>query len=174
MQVQTAQPNQWISYAITAAIVGLVLFIRVRRMSKERPLKLEYLWIFPALYLVIATVMLVEIPPSPVGWAICAAALLVGGAIGWQRGKAMRITVDPETHALNQKASIAGILFIVAIIVVRQIAGAEGRALGHQTGAMITDGLVVFALGLFSLARLEMYLRASRLLEEARAVRARG
>jgi hypothetical protein len=33
---------------------------------------------------------------------------------------------------------------------------------------MLTDPLIAFALGMFSLTRLEMYLRAKRLLEEAR------
>jgi len=33
---------------------------------------------------------------------------------------------------------------------------------------MVTDVFVVFALGLFSVQRLEMYLRAKRLLEMAR------
>lgn len=164
--------QQLISYAITAAIVGLVLFFRIRRMSRERPLKLEYLWIFPAIYLVIAILMLVQFPPTPAGWAICAAALLVGGALGWQRGKTMRISVDPETHALNQKASIAGIAFIVVLIAIRSLARIEGSAL-HLNVAILTDGLVVFALGMFSVTRLEMYLRATRLLEEARAAKAR-
>jgi hypothetical protein len=165
--------EQIIRYSITATIVGLVLFFRIRRMSQMRPLKLEYLWIFPAVYLAIATLMLVQFPPTPMGWAICAAALAAGGALGWQRGKTMQITVDPETHALNQKASLAGIAFIVLIILVRQVAGFEGQAMGHQAGAMITDALVVFALGLFSVTRLEMYLRANRLLDEARAAKAR-
>jgi len=164
------QQQQLISYAITAAIVGLVLFFRIRRMSKSRPLKLEYLWIFPALYLVIAILMLVQFPPTPTGWAICAGSFALGGALGWQRGKTMEITVDPETHALNQKASLAGVAFIVVLIVVRSAMRYEGAAL-HLNVAILTDALVVFALGLFSVQRLEMYLRAKRLLEEARAAR---
>ena len=37
---------------------------------------------------------------------------------------------------------------------------------------MLIDILVVLALGLFTAQRLEMYLRAKRLLDEARAARA--
>ena len=33
---------------------------------------------------------------------------------------------------------------------------------------MLTDPLIAFALGMFTLQRVEMYLRAKRLLEEAR------
>jgi len=46
----------------------------------------------------------------------------------------------------------------------RGILGQEGAV----SPAMLTDPLVAFALGMFSLTRLEMYLRAKRLLEEAR------
>ena len=34
--------------------------------------------------------------------------------------------------------------------------------------AMLTDPLIAFALGMFTLQRIEMYLRAKRLLDEAR------
>ncbi len=162
--------QQLISYAITAAIIGVVLFFRVRRMSQTRPLKLEYLWVFPAIYLAITVAMLVQFPPTLTGWAVCAVAFVLGGALGWQRGKTMRITVDPETHALNQQASIAGIAFIVILIAVRSAMRYEGAAL-HMNVAMLTDALIVFALGLFAMQRLEMYLRAKRLLEEARSTR---
>jgi hypothetical protein len=35
--------------------------------------------------------------------------------------------------------------------------------------AMLTDPLIAFALGMFTLTRIEMYLRAKRLLEQARS-----
>lgn len=80
----------------------------------------------------------------------------------------MHIHVDPETHALNQKASPAAMVFLIALIALRMlgrtILGAEG-----VSPAMLTDPLIAFALGMFSLTRVEMYLRAKRLLEEARA-----
>jgi hypothetical protein len=39
----------------------------------------------------------------------------------------------------------------------------------HVSPAMLTDPLIAFALGMFTLTRLEMYLRAKRLLEAARS-----
>jgi membrane protein CcdC involved in cytochrome C biogenesis len=165
-----AQPvhQTWISYAITIAIVAVVLAIRMRRMGQMRPLKLGNLWIVPAVYLAVAALMFWQLPP--VGWVAIASALglLIGAAVGWQRGKMMQIHVDPETHALNQKASPAAMFFLIALIVIRM--GARG-ILGHESGvspAMLTDPLIAFALGMFTLTRLEMYLRAKRLLEEAR------
>jgi NAD/NADP transhydrogenase beta subunit len=169
MQVHTQPIHQtWISYAITIGIIVIVMALRMRNMSKMRPLKLGALWVVPALYLAVAAMMFAQLPPT--GWVAIASVvgLLIGAAIGWQRGKMMQIHVDPETHALNQKASPAAMFFLIALIIVR--AGARS-VLGQDSNispAMLTDPLIAFALGMFTLTRLEMYLRAKRLLEEAR------
>lgn len=174
MPPAAAHPQQWISYVITAVVIAFVLALRFRRMNTARPLKLERLWIFPALYFVLASFMLFEFPPIGIQWALCAAALAIGAALGWQRGRMMRIEIDPESHALNQRASPGAIIFIALIIAVR--AGARGLigAGGplHLSTLALTDMLIVMALGLFTAQRLEMYLRARRLLGEARAARA--
>jgi len=168
MQVQAQPVHQtWISYAISIGIIIVVMALRMRRMGQMRPLKLENLWIVPAIYLAVAALMFVQLPPT--GWVAIAtiAALLVGAAVGWQRGKMMTIHVDPESHALNQKASPAAMLFLVALIGLRML----GRGVLGSEGvspAMLTDPLIGFALGMFTLQRVEMYLRAKRLLEEAR------
>jgi membrane protein CcdC involved in cytochrome C biogenesis len=169
MQPQVHPVHQtWISYAITAVIVVIVLALRMRRMGQMRPLKLETLWVVPAIYLVVAALMFWQLPPT--GWvgAASLAGLAIGAAVGWQRGKMMHIHVDPETHALNQKASPAAMLFLVALILVRSFGrgflGTEG-----VSPAMLTDPLIAFALGMFTLTRVEMYFRAKRLLEEVRS-----
>lgn len=167
------QQQQLISYVVTGVIVTLVLALRLRGMSRLRRLRLETLWIVPAIYLIFAGVMFYQFPPSPIGWAISAAALLVGAAIGWQRGKLMQIHVDPETHALNQKASPAAMIFIIVLIVVRMgaksiLASGGGTGL-HVSTLLVTDVLIALALGLFATTRLEMFLRARRMLDEVRA-----
>jgi membrane protein CcdC involved in cytochrome C biogenesis len=166
VQVQPAQQN-WIGVAITIAVVAIVMAFRLRRMGQMRPLKLGSLWVVPAIYLVVAALMFWQLPPT--GWVAIASALglAIGAAVGWQRGKMMHIHVDPKTHALNQKASPAAMFFLIALIVVRS---AARGVLGHEgdvSPAMLTDPLIAFALGMFALTRLEMYLRAKRLLEEA-------
>ena len=164
------QPDQqsWTSYAISLGIIVIVMALRMRRMGRMRPLKLGNLWIVPALYLVVAAAMFVQLPPK--GWIGIAslAGLAIGCAVGWQRGKMMHIHVDPETHALNQKASPAAMFFLIGLIVVRSAARMFLRTEAGVSPAMLTDPLIAFALGMFTLQRLEMYLRAKRLLEEAR------
>jgi len=172
MQVHTVQPNQWMQYAVSAAVLVVIMALRLRNVGRTRRLRLETLWIIPALYLVIAVGALVAMPPAGMTWLYIALAFVAGCALGWQRGRMMHITVDPETHALNQRMSPAAMIFLVALIAVRMGARAlaENSAV-HMNIAVITDVLVAFALGMFALQRLEMFLRAKRLLEDARAGR---
>ena len=170
--MQGQQPGGWISYAVPLVIVAVVMAIRWKRMSRVRPLKLEHLWILPAFYAVVIGVTFARFPPRCWGWAFCLIAVGLGAALGWQRGKMMRITLDPETHTLGQTSSPAALLFIVLLIVVRS--GARG-ALSYAGPAgldpmAITDVLMALALGLFSAQRLEMYLRGKRMLAAVRRV----
>ena len=169
MEIQAHPAQQsWVSYAITIGIIVVIVGLRMRRMGKMRPLKLDGLWVVPAIYFIVAALMFWQLPPT--GWVAIASAvgLVIGAAVGWQRGKMMHIHVDPETHALNQKASPVAMIFLIALIVVRMLGR---RFLGSEgvSPAMLTDPLIAFALGMFTLTRVEMYLRAKRLLEEARA-----
>jgi len=170
MQVQVQPVHQaWISYAITIGIIVVIMALRMRRMGRMRPLKLETLWVVPVMYLVVAVLMFVQLPPT--GWAAvaCVVGLAIGAAVGWQRGKMMHIHVDPATHALNQKASPAAMFFLIALIIVRTGARSILGQESEVSPAMLTDPLIAFALGMFTLQRVEMYLRARRLLDEVRS-----
>lgn len=169
MQVQVHPVQQtWVTYAITITMVVIILAVRLRGMRKMRPLKLGSLWVVPAMFLGVAALMFVQLPPT--GWVALAsvAGLALGAAVGWQRGKMMHIHVDPETLALNQKASPAAMIFLIALILVRAAARGIIGGTGGVSPALLTDPLIAFALGMFTLQRVEMYIRAKRLLEEAR------
>ena len=169
MQIQAHPAHQsWVSYAVTIAIVVVVFALRMRRMGQMRPLKLETLWVVPVLYLLVAALMFWSLPPTRWVGIASLIALLIGAGVGWQRGAMMHIHVDPETHALNQKASPAAMIFLIALIVLRSGARAVLGEAGGVSPAMLTDPLIAFALGMFTLTRVEMYLRAKRLLEEVR------
>jgi NAD/NADP transhydrogenase beta subunit len=164
-----------ISYLITGAIVLLVLFFRMRGMARGRRLRLEWLWVTPAILLLASIALIVQAPPVGLDWAWLAVVLVVGGAIGWYRGRMMRITIDPQTHALNMQASPAAIMFLVALFVIRfalRAALQTQASTWRLSPALITDAFALFALGLFGVQRIEMALRARRLLSEARAGRA--
>lgn len=161
-----AQPG-WVGTVVAIVIVALVLLLRMRGMNRTRPLKVERLWLLPGFYLMLAVLLFVQLPPTGPGWGYCGAALIVGAVLGWQRGKLMRISVDPATGTLNQSASPAALLFLLVLVAIRSAAKTE---LGGNAGdaALLTDILVAFALGLLTMQRVEMFLRARRLLAEAR------
>ncbi|HRD47668.1 MAG TPA: DUF1453 family protein [Caulobacter sp.] len=160
--------GQLIGVSVAAAFIGFRFF----RARKARPLKLEWLWVTPAILLLLTGGLIWQMPPHGPEWLWLALAFAIGGAIGWQRGRMMAITVDPETHDLNQQASPAAMLFLLGLILVkifmREGLAAEAGAL-RLSAAFVTDVFVVFALGLLTITRLEMFLRARRLLNDARS-----
>lgn len=171
----TPELQRILPYVIGGAIFIVLMVFRLRRMSQSRRLRVEFLWITPALLIAIAVLSIVPQPPVGIEWAWLGVALVLGSALGWYRGKMMHITVDPETHALNTKASPAAMLFILLIVAAR--VGLRYLALGeantwHVSAALIADIFIVSAVGLFGVQRIEMWLRANRLLREARAAKA--
>lgn len=161
-------PATLITYAITGIVIAIVFAVRWRRMRRETLLRLERLWMLPAFYAALVAFVLAERPPSGAGWFYCAVALAIGAALGWQRGRMMTIRVDPDSHALRQTSSPAAMLFILAIVAVRQGARAGGAGWLHLDALAMTDMLMSLALGLFAAQRLEMFLRARRMLATAR------
>ncbi len=156
----------WIGLAATVALL-------LWRNRKPVPLKIERLWIRPVIFLVLLAFVVGAMPPplTVLSVAILAVALIVGAALGWQRARFTRIEVHPETHALSTRMSPLGLVFIVALVAIRSfLRGAEGEAAGaHLPATAITDALMLFGGGLVIAGSLEIWLRARKLLAEARA-----
>jgi hypothetical protein len=167
MQVHPVQ-HGWLTALLPFVIIAVVLALRMRSMSRERPLKMGTLWLVPAIYVLLVGSMLLTLPPTPAGWALVVAGIALGGVLGWHRGKLIRITRNEETGELSQKASPLAMLLLLALIVLKFGARTMfgDTAAGHpSSGAMLlTDAFLGFALGLLSLTRLELYLRARRIL----------
>ncbi|NIJ07902.1 CHASE2 domain-containing sensor protein [Sphingomonas vulcanisoli] len=159
-----AQQSQTISYIITAIVIGLVMVLRFRRIGRAQRLNLNTLWIVPALLAAVLVFSTFESPPrDALGWLWLAAAAAVGALLGWRRGKLMHIHVDPATGTLNQTVSPAALLFFVLLIIARQGLRYEAAAYGVNM-LKITGILMALATGLVSATRVEMYLRAKRIL----------
>ena len=169
MQVQVHPIHQtWLTAVLPFVVIAVVVALRLRSMSRERPLKLGTLWLIPVIYLLLVGWMFFALPPTPVGWALAAAGIVVGAVLGWHRGKMIRIDRNAETGELRQKASPLAMLLLVALIVLKLGARAIfGEAAATQPGSnamLLTDAFIGFALGLLSATRLELYLRAKQLL----------
>jgi len=169
MQVQVHPIHQtWLTAALPFVIIAVVLTLRLRSMSRERPLKLSTLWVVPVVYLLLVGWMLFALPPTAAGWALVAAGAVIGALLGWHRGKMIRIERNTETGELRQKASPLAMLLLVALIVLklgaRAIFGETAAAQPGSSAMLLTDAFIGFALGLLSATRLELYLRAKQLL----------
>jgi len=169
MQVQTHPIHQtWVTALLPFVIIAIVVALRLRSMSKERPLKISTLWVVPVLYVVLVGWMLFALPPTIVGWSLVAAGVVIGAVLGWHRGKMISIERNAETGELRQKASPLAMLLLVALIVLklgaRAIFGENAATQPGSNAMLMTDAFIGFALGLLSATRLELYLRAKRLL----------
>ena len=112
-------------------------------------------------------------PPSgPAMIGVDLAALVLGVIAGWWRGRFTRIAVDPATHAVTSRTSVMGMLLILALFVLRyglRAFGTETAGMLHVSAVEITDALMLLAVGLVCAQRLEIALRATRLLRQTRA-----
>jgi hypothetical protein len=152
-------------------VVVALMLLRLRRASREQPLKLDRMWIAPLLVTVLIGLSLAQVPPPLLGWLALVVGLAVGAALGWHRGKLMRIRVDPATGQLFQQSSPAAIIILLGIVALRMglkdLVGANpGDPHPALLAQLVTEALMGLAVGLLAFTRLEMYLRAKRLLEE--------
>jgi hypothetical protein len=166
----TPPPNApyW-TYMIPLVAIALVIL----RNSRARRLRIETLWIMPTLILALVALSFSQQGvPSPLMLAIDLAALMSGAALGWWRGRLTHISVDANTHQLTSRASPVGMLLILAIFAlrygVRMYAAQSVGSLGVSASG-IADAALVITVGLVCAQRLEIALRATRLLNEARA-----
>ena len=154
---------------LPVVVIVTVMALRYRSLKKAQPLRPKTLWIAPLLLIGIAVYVLYHAPLSAIGLSIGAVALVIGALIGWQRGKLIRITRDPATGKLTQQASPVAVILLIGIIGLRYVLrnyfdltpGADGKLSGQAL--VVTDVLLLFAVGLIVATRAEMIIRVRRL-----------
>jgi len=153
--------------------MGVALVIIVARNSRPRRLRIERLWLVPAIYLVLLVSALVAAPPpvTPISIGLLVLGFVLGAVIGWQRARFTRIDIHPETHDLTSRASPIGIVFIFAILLLRFGARdfvAAHPDLLHVPVVALGEALLVMVVATLAAQRLEIWRRATRMLAEAR------
>jgi len=166
----TPAPNAQIAAIIAPlAIIALVIM----RNMRARRLRIETLWLAPTLIIVAIGLQLSqEGPPTPLSLGVDIIALVVGAALGWWRARFTHITIDPATHQLTSRASPIGMLVVLGLFALRYVlrvyAVQNAGSIGLPVN-VVADGALVISVGLVCAQRLEIALRATRLLNEARA-----
>ena len=166
--------QQLIQTFLPILILLLVLYFRTRRMSRAQPLKLNRLWIRPAV--ILAVVALALLAPQPhqavrhfagMDWAWLAVAAGIGAVGGWYLGRTMAIEVHPEDGTLMVTGGQAALLVLGVLILLRlglrTGLAVEGQTL-HLDVLLISDASIVFTAALFTVRAIEMYIRAQRVM----------
>jgi predicted lipid-binding transport protein (Tim44 family) len=170
--VPTTQPQTLIPLLVVAPIVALMLW----RNMKGRRVRVEALWIRPAILLAMAGAAVSQTKAASPGLvAAMVGALAVGAALGWLRGRMTRISVDPETHLATGQASPLGLILILALIGFRLGARyllAENAGAMHVDVVQATDVLLALAVGLVAAQQLEIWIRCRRLIAQSMAAKA--
>jgi hypothetical protein len=167
-------PDQY-EHLLPYLLPVLILLLIVRRGMTARQIKVERMWVMPALLTFAGASMFASAQtPSLMIVAELAAALAGGAVVGWYRGRLTHITIDPATHDLTSKTSPVGVVLIAVLFAARyglRLAfpdlGAAHGSLSSQAVA-IADALALFGIGALVVQRLEMWLRCRRLLAEAK------
>ncbi|WP_095013019.1 CcdC protein domain-containing protein [Tsuneonella mangrovi] len=161
-------PNVY-TIGVMLLVIAIALAFRARRMARPMPLSTRSLVIVPLLFAAITAATLAQFPPQGMGWLWVGLSFAAGAALGWQRGKLMKIWIEKDTGKAMAQGSMWALIFLGVLIVGR---GALRMGLDYeaQSGAvdagLVSDAFVVFALGLFGVQRIEMAIRAKRLREE--------
>jgi hypothetical protein len=154
----------WTAYLPLLIFVAVMAW-RFRNVDRAKPLRLPLLWIMPLLVTAAVSLALYGMPPSPRGWLALLAGLAIGGAIGVQRSRLMRLHIEgtgDDARVMVRQSPLALVL-ILAVFAARRLILPAGMAPGggHTAGALLmTDGMLGFALGLIVLSRFVLWQRA--------------
>ena len=160
---------------IPLAFIPVVLILVLLRNRRKRVLKPQFLWVMPAIVAPLIGLGVwgsayapgaVRAPFGPDAWAVLALGAALGAAAGWWRGKTVTIEKEPD-GSLKAQASPLGLLLVVALFAFRGVLRplVEAQAAQWRLNALaVTDAFLVFALALIVAQRVEMYIRARRVL----------
>ncbi|HEY1071694.1 CcdC protein domain-containing protein [Brevundimonas sp.] len=150
--------------------IGVALIVILLRNRRKRTLRPHLLWIVPLLVTVAIVFGLwanTQHPHfGPFAWMAFVVALALGGVAGWQRGKTITIEKEPD-GSLKAQASPLGLILVIGLFAAR--AGLRevmqtNAAAWHLDAVVVTDAFMLFAVGMIVTQRIELYIRARRVL----------
>ena len=155
---------------IPLAVIPVVLVLVLLRNRRKRVLRPQYLWVMPAIVvpLICAGLWATTQHPQfgPLAYVAFIAALVLGAAAGWWRGKTITIEKEPD-GSLKAQASPLGLVLIVGLLAARtglREVMQENAAAWHLDAVVVTDAFMLFAVGMIVAQRIELYIRARRIL----------
>lgn len=164
-------PQQYIPLLVILVMLPLIL-LRNRRPRTLRP---RWMWVVPLLMVVAMGFAiwgtsfqpgLSHEPFDALAWAVLVIGGVLGAVAGWWRGRMTTIEKHPD-GTLKAQASPVGLILIVALIFGRRALSAwlepHAESLGLNALA-VADAFLVFVAAMIVVQRLEMFIRARRVM----------
>lgn len=154
--------------------VGIALLVIMLKGRKPRTLRPQWMWVVPLLITVLIGLGLWGMTYSPaadhspfglVEWAMLAVGLMLGGTVGWWRGRMTTIFREAD-GTLKSRASPLGLILIVGLLAGRSLLRGwleANAAAWHINPMALADAFMVFVVGLVVMQRVEMFIRARRI-----------
>lgn len=158
---------------IPLIVVAVVLPLVLLRNRRPRTLRPEWMWVLPLIIVALIGFGLWGLsrtdpqhaPTDPASLLVLAAALALGAAAGWWRGKTVVIHKEPD-GTLKAQASPIGLILIVGLLLARQALRPwmeQHAADWHVSPLAIIEAFMLFAVGMVVMQRVEMWIRARRI-----------
>ncbi|MFC5345641.1 CcdC protein domain-containing protein [Brevundimonas staleyi] len=164
-------PQQYAPLIVLLVLLPIILL----RNRAPRTLRPQWMWVTPAIVVPLIGLGLWgssqaqgadHTPFDTVSWLILAVGLGLGCVAGWWRGKMTTI----QKHAdgtLKAQASPLGIILIVGLFLGRSALRSvlePHAAAWHLNALAVADAFLLFAVGMIVVQRIEMFIRARRVL----------
>lgn len=166
-------------YLTPLLVVALIVWRSLK--AKPSPVKPSRLWIRPVVLMAATGSVLATTPlPRPLILLALAAAGAVGIAVGIFAGRAVHMSVHPETGVVESRATPIATVIILALFAFRygmrlmfpEMNAQPGASMNpHLTAGIIqlTDGLLVFSSAMVAAQAATLWMRARPLIEAHRA-----
>ena len=158
---------------------ALALLFIFRRGTRPRRVKVNSLWRYPVILTVLAVLTLSRShAPSLLAISSYAAAILVGGALGWFTAQHAELTLDKDNGTIMSQPTIIGTAITAAAFLIKfaidfYVNGGPGAPNAHPFAVRHAAGINVFgnAMLLFAVARTfggaaHMWIRTRPLVEQ--------
>src|ERR1700749_4346302 len=113
-----------LAFLVPLLIIVPILIFRLRRSMKPQALKLNRLWIRPAVLIALAALaFLAPLPGSPklamMDYAWLVVAMVLGAMAGWFWGRTTQLHLHPENGTLMQTGSMTGMIVLIVLVAAR-------------------------------------------------------
>lgn len=155
------------SHTTSFVLPVLVLVLILRRSLRERKVKTDRMWLYPAILGVLTISTIAHEPLPGLGaFAGFVVAALMGAGFGYLRAHHQQFTLNPQTGEISSKATPIGMILIGGFFVLRL--GLEllthSRDVPHALGLQhATDAGLILSFALMAAQRWEIWKRAKQM-----------